>query len=248
MKNHITSIQAQYACMSVNLYTDMYMTNDPDLPNWSDIQSLIPSSTTGKPKLTEFSQAHTTTYKKFKFAIYHLNILQQVYGVNRNNFTSQISAPYDWALAEAHSIIFNLYSALDAVSNEINLAYNFQLKPNEVGIQKPCLQHLIGNQNDALSSYLETSLFKQDWFRYFINLRNQMTHRNLTIFKQVIVVGRVELFVKIPDDPSSRDDMPSYSENIDLAQYCDDIRKKVLEVIENICPLIKPRIKQRYGI
>jgi len=119
--------------MSVNLYTEMYKTYDADLPNWTQIQSLMPSSFTGKPDLLKFAQAHTTTYKKLKFAIYHLTILQQIYGVNRYNFDSQISAPYDWALAEAHSIIFNLSSTLDAISYEINLAscgYLIQIGPS----------------------------------------------------------------------------------------------------------------------
>jgi hypothetical protein len=236
--------------MSVNLYTDMYVPNDPDLPNWSDIQSLMPSSFMGRPDLLTFSQAHTTTYKKFKFAVYHLTILQQLYGVNRYNFDPQITAPYDWALAEAHSIIFNLFSTLDAISYEINLACNFQLKASEAGIQSKCIEHMIHYQNDALTSYLETSLYNQDWFKYFIQLRNRMAHRNLTIFQQPMVVGGTGngLIIKIPDDPSTTADMPSYSKNIDLAQYCDDTQRKVLGVIEYVYPLIKPRIKQRYGI
>jgi hypothetical protein len=122
------------------------MFNDPELPKWSFIQSLIPQSTTGKPDLHKFSQAHETTYRKFKFAIYHLNILRQVYGpnatVNLGRGTSSASQQH-WAIAEAHSIVFNLYSALDSVSDEINRAYEFKLNPNEVGVQSIRLQYMI---------------------------------------------------------------------------------------------------------
>jgi hypothetical protein len=95
----------------------------------------------------------------------------------------------DYVKAEAHSIIFNLYSALDAVSNKINLAYDFQLKSNDIGIKNKSLKYMINYENDGLTSYLKESLYKQDWFSYFNKLRNQMAHRNLTIF-QIISGGQ----------------------------------------------------------
>jgi hypothetical protein len=233
--------------MSVNLYTGMSIENDPSLPNWSDINRLIRSSLTGKPDLLKFDRAHTTTYRKFKFAIYHLTILQQVYGVNAINVGQGTSSdPQQWALAEAHSIVFNLSSTLDAVSYEINLAYNFPLKSNEVGFKNTCLEYMIRYQNDALTSYLDTSLYKQDWFNYFIKLRNRMVHRDFTIFQ--FLIGGNALKIKLPDDPSTTADMPAYSKNIDVAQYCDDTQRRVLQVIEEVYRFITPKIRQRYGI
>lgn len=119
----------------------MSVENDPDLPNWSAIQSLIPQSTTGRPDLSSFAKAHSTTYKKFKYAVYHWTIFRQIYGNRGDNFSSgRFPAFQDYVKAEAHSIIFNLSSGLDAASNEINLAYNFQLKRNDIGINNKTLR------------------------------------------------------------------------------------------------------------
>jgi hypothetical protein len=172
--------------MSVSLYTEMFKKDDAALPNWSNIRRLI--SSPARHPLHHFLRAHETTYKKFKFAIYHLTIFQQIYGVSRNDVSKETSAPQYWAIAEAHSIIFNLYSALDAVGHEINLAYNFRLNPNDIRLKNRCLRYMIDNENDALTPYLRDSLDQQSWFKHFSKLRNQMAHRNLTIF-QIISGG-----------------------------------------------------------
>jgi hypothetical protein len=131
----------------------MSVENDPDLPKRWAIQSLIPSSMTDRRDLHEFSQAHTTTYKKFKFAVYHWTIFHQIYGYRGDNFGSgRFPAFQDYVKAEAHSIIFNLFSALDSVSNEINLVYGFQLKSNDIRINNPSLKYMLKYVNDALTS------------------------------------------------------------------------------------------------
>jgi hypothetical protein len=144
----------------VTLYVTMAVPNDPDLPNWWAIHSLIPSNTTGRKDLTEFSRANSTTHKKFKFAVYHLTIFRQIYGNRGDNHGSGRFPNFqDYVKAEAHSIIFNLYSALDAVSNKINLAYDFQLKSNDIGIKNKSLKYMINYENDGLTSYLKESLY-----------------------------------------------------------------------------------------
>lgn len=58
----------------------------------------------------------------------------------------------NWARAEMHSIIFNLYSALDSVGYEINLVYKFGIAPGKIHIHhqhqttmKNCLRCEIDN-------------------------------------------------------------------------------------------------------
>lgn len=133
--------------VNLNFYTEMLPKDDDEsLSNWLAINRLIiPPDKTGRPELHEFEQAHISTIRKFKFAIYHLTIMQQLYGPNRKNnlVCREISAPQHWAIAEAHSTIFNLYSTLDGVFNEIKIAYNFQLDPKEVTVQSHKLRGLI---------------------------------------------------------------------------------------------------------
>lgn len=227
----------------------MSMENDPDLPNRWAIQSLIPSSTTGRSDdLSEFAKAHTTTYKKFKFAVYHWTIFHQIYGNKGDNFGSgRFPAFQDYVKAEAHSIIFNLFSALDSVSNEINLAYDFQLKRNDISINNKSLKYMLKYENDSLNTYLNDSLYRQEWFSYFNKLRNQMTHRDLFIAKNIIG-GSIGLPIQLPDDPNDQSDNPPTSKRIDLGEYCEKTTKDVRQVIEGVYSLIIGRVKSRYGL
>jgi hypothetical protein len=43
----------------------------------------------------------------------------------------------NWARAEMHSILFNLYSALDSLGYEINLAYQFGMDSGDIHIYHP---------------------------------------------------------------------------------------------------------------
>jgi hypothetical protein len=205
----------------VTLYVTMAVPNDPDLPNWWAIHSLIPSNTTGRKDLTEFSRANSTTHKKFKFAVYHLTIFRQIYGNRGDNHGSGRFPNFqDYVKAEAHSIIFNLFSALDSMSNEINLVYGFQLKHNDIRINKPALKYMLNYENDALTSYLNNSLYRQEWFSYFNKLRNQLTHRDLFISNITWAQGSNALPITLPDDPQTIKDAPAYLKGKDLGEYC----------------------------
>jgi hypothetical protein len=239
--------------VNLNFYTEMLPKDDDEsLTNWLAIRRLIPPDKTGRPELHEFEQAHSSTIRKFKFAIYHLTIMEQVYGPNRkNNLVSRdITAPQHWAIAEAHSIIFNLYSTLDGVFNEIKIVYNFQLEPKDVTVQSHKLRGLIQSRNATLYSNLEATLYKnnqnQKWFEYFIKLRNRMMHRSFTIFQ--LVPGN-ELKIKLPDDPEKTEDEElTFSSNRDLLQYCQNNTEAVRQVIEGVYLHILDRVKHRYGL
>jgi hypothetical protein len=233
--------------MKVDLLTGMNKcTNDPSRPNSSDIQRLIPSRV--PPSLLDFAQAHESTYSKIKFAEYHLFILQQMYNSQREPDTQH------WARAEMHSIVSNLYSALDSLGYEINLAYRFGLGAGEIHIhhnhkkfEPKCLRCRINKENDNVTSYLNTSLC-QHWFTTFNHLRNQITHRNIPVLQIVISGGIFKM--KIPNDPTDNNPDPinGYSDNLDLKQYCDDIKKEVVKVTEDAYYKIKQRIKNQYNI
>jgi hypothetical protein len=105
---------------------------------------------------------------------------------------------------------------------------------------------MIDNENDALTSYLRDSLDQQSWFNHFSKLRNQMAHRNLTIFQ--IISGGNTVKIKIPDDPNTTDEMPAYSKNLDLREYCQKTTENVRKVIEDVYHLIEKRLRDTYGI
>src|SRR5687767_2329579 len=106
-----------------NLLTNLYQRPNPAMPNWSKIISYIPQ--TFSDELLPYAQTHDAVTTKIAFANYHYHILNQLY----QPFTTPRQADTQWwARAEMHSIVFNLYSALDSIAYEINLAYNIGLK------------------------------------------------------------------------------------------------------------------------
>jgi hypothetical protein len=240
--------------MSVNLLTNISdRMHDPRVRNWFNIRNLIPSS-----KLTDLqldlAQAHDSTFYKIRFADYHLFILGQIYDPDaeaREGETQQ------WVRAEMHSTVYNLYSALDSLGYEINLAYGFGINPGGVTIHhnhpkivNGCLRCELTKINDDLYRYLETSLNDVSWFNYFRRLRNQVTHRHFPVWN----IGRVvegnggRFAVRLPDNPENMNPQPSdYSRHLEVRQYCESTREEVINVTEEVYRLITPMIRQRYG-
>jgi hypothetical protein len=220
------------------------------MPNWSRIQELIPSGNL-TPAQLEFAQAHDSTSFKIRFADYHLSILQQIY---RPQMTDSEEDTKNWARAEMHSIILNLYSALDSLGYEINLAYKFGIDPGKIHIHhihktrmKSCLRCEVNNQNDNVTCYLNNFL-GLPWFERFNKLRNQITHKHLPIIDIIISVGNGGTFtLRIPNDPTNSNPIHAngdYSDNLELRQYCKDTRIEVLNTVEDIYCLIQQRIPQ----
>ena len=230
--------------MSVNLLTQIH--NRASMPNWSGIEKLIPTSNLTCAQL-EFAQAHTSTFYKIRFADYHLAILEQIY---HPDMTDSEQDTKNWARAEMHSIVFNLYSALDSLGYEINLAYQFGIDPSKIHIQhtrdkKTCLRCRIDNQNDSLTTYLNNGLGQQ-WFQRLNKLRNQIAHKHLPVIDIVIAVGNGSSFkLRIPNDPTKSNPIHAngdYSDNLELKQYFVDTRTEVLRTVEDTYPLFENRI------
>jgi hypothetical protein len=244
------------SCMNVNLMQNMYQKNDPKMPNWSKIEALIPPIHL-RPDILEFSQTHESINGKIAMADYHYHILDQLYRPSQTDMQTDTKW---WARAEMHCIITNLYSALDSLTHEINLAYNMGLQPKHVDVHH---DHAIPNpkskcvrcrlpQGDPVGSYLNQEL-SQPWFATFKNLRHQITHRNVPIIQSTITVGDPTIHMMIPDDPTKnnpQNDPPpgDFSKKLEINQYCFDRRNNVLNSIEKIYPILEPMIRQRYRI
>lgn len=238
----------------VELLTDISgFMNDPSLRNWFEIRSLLPTTAKLSCPLSDLVQAHDSVFYKLRFADYYLFILQQIYSSNMLDPGGDID---NWVRAELHSIIYNLYSALDSLGYEINLAYGFNIERGKIHIhhskkhdakkERCCLRCEIKKRNDDLSHYIETSLNEDTWFDYFHRLRNQITHRNLLAKQRTMVIGGeggATVKMKLPDIPEKiNPGQNDYSLDIELREYCEKTRKNILEFIENVYPHIRPKI------
>ena len=235
--------------MDVELLENMHTYNNHEFPNWLDIQTMIPSTYTSAD-LGDFAQSHEATKSKVTFADYHYSILDQLY---KPTMTFRQTDTDSWARCEMHSIVFNLYSALDSLGYEINLAYQFNLKPHEIHIyhnhtvfERNCLRCNLNVKNDSLCTLLNAELSKL-WFETFHKLRNQIVHKNLPVIQ--VFVGGAATIIKIPDDPTNTDPQAGgYSQNLEINQYCKTVRNAVLNLIESVYPFIKQSIRTRYSI
>jgi hypothetical protein len=234
-----------------------YNEQDPTIQNWLAIQRLIVAQ--WGPKVLEIGQTHESTFYKIRYADHHLFILGQKY---QPNMTNMEQGTQQWIRAETNSIIYNLYSSLDSLGYEINLAYDFGIDAGDIKIHhkhpkviKDCLRCELNKVDDDLAHYLNNSLkdSKDHWFNHFRELRNQITHRNLPVMGNTVTVGGSgggTFRVRFPDNPKDRDPDPStgYLKDLEILQYCGDTRKQVLEITEGVCLRIKDRIRHVYSI
>jgi hypothetical protein len=93
----------------------MHIKNEKEMRQWSKIAKIIKLGNP-PPSLREIHRSHTATISKITFADYHYLILDQFY---RPNETPIHEDTLLWARAEMNSIVYNLYSALDSLANEI---------------------------------------------------------------------------------------------------------------------------------
>ena len=220
--------------------------------NWSKIASLVQY---GNPpsSLHDIIRSHTATKFKITFADYHYHILDQLY---RPNETAARQDTLMWARAEMNSIVYNLYSALDSLANEINLAYNFGINENRIHIfhnhQKlvaDCVRCNLDKQNDGLTSTLNQEL-SQNWFLILNKLRNQITHKNLPVFGQTRSTGDPEVpddatTLTIPEDPTEVN-VTIRTKRVEINLYCLDLRNNVVRLAEKTFDLLQSPIKRTF--
>lgn len=240
--------------MRVYLLEEMLTKNDKEMQNWSKIAILIKYGN-APPSLYEIHRSHTAAKFKITFADYHYYLLNQLY---RPDETPRETDTQMWARAEMNSIVYNLYSALDSLASEINLAYNFGLKQNKIHIfhnhqefESNCLRCSLDKQSDKLTSYLNQEL-GQPWFIMFNKLRNQITHKNLPVFGQAISTGDPEvpddsIHLTIPEDPTEVN-VTYHTKTVEISRYCFDLRNNVVKTTENTFGLLEAPIKNTFGL
>lgn len=228
---------------TVELLPAMYQRPNPKMPNWSNIISHIPPSFSDE--LLPFAQIHDAVCHKLAFADYHYHILNQLY---RPHETERENATDSWARAEMHSIVFNLYSALESLAYEINLAYNLGIKQrdlalyhNHVKFTPGCFRCELLAIDPLVSRHVEGALM-QSWFENFNHLRNQIAHKNLPIIHVYVSANDNRTHIMIPDDPLKTHikSMNDYSKQLEINSYCNEMRDKVLGIIESTYALIEP--------
>lgn len=235
--------------MEVDLLNDMERKLDNELLNWVRIQKLIPSGISSSD-LLEFSQTHMSVKSKITFTDYHYHILNQLY---RPADTPREVDTDSWARAEMHCIVINLYSALDSLAHEINLAYQFGINISCIHIhhdhQQPkqdCVRCRLDTENDSLTSFINNELNNQ-WFETFRKLRNQITHKSLPII--LVRIGGVATQIMIPNDPTKTNPQyQDYSQKLEINQYCLDRRNDISRIVEKAYELMEPKIKTTYNL
>jgi len=219
------------------------------MPNWVKFDNLLPKSQL-TPQLLELTQSHLATKYKIAFADYHYHILNQLY---IPNITIREADTQNWVRAELHSIVMSLYSALDSLFFEINLAYQFGLQSWEIHVHhnhqnfiSSCIRCCLNSKNDNLTSLINTEL-SQPWFEIFRQLRHQIIHKNLPVLQ--FRIGPSTTRIILPDNPTdSNPSQNGYSNQLEVNQYCRDRRNDILKIVENAYHILESKVKQAYSL
>jgi hypothetical protein len=225
------------------------------MPNWNRLQSELPSPV--PPKLLDYAQRHESTRSRMSFAEYHLHNLDALYASTELQDASDAA---DRALAEVHSVIFSLDSALDSLAYELNLVYQLGVPASSTHIfhehgrfMPNCVRCHLDSMSDPVTSYLETEL-GMAWFGVFIKLRSQIATTNLPIIKVDLRTSETsggavpKTLLTLPNDPSNANPRSTdYSMNLEANQYCQEIIDRVRHVIEGVYPLIEPKVRKIYA-
>ena len=119
------------------------------LPNWERVGDKIKHSTNNNIILV---RAHNTAKNKLEFALFHLSVLDPAYTL------PPIPAKTLLKRSMVENILFNLTSALGALSHEINQIYELNVDFHKVQMdhlsaqsnQKNCLRCVLDNEiNDS---------------------------------------------------------------------------------------------------
>jgi len=246
--------------MEVSLLDKINDANTHNIPYWRSIQNTIDAQTIPGSKrieeLRDISQSHQNTRSKITFADYHYRNLDQIY---IRHTTRRYPETPTWAMAEMHGIMSNLYSALDSLSNEINIAYKLGIPTRNCEIyhnvqdhkkgkpNKNCIRCNIDQVDSRLSNHLNNGL-GQDWFEHFRNLRHQMTHRTLPVYEIGVSSGDPNIpdnsvYLMIPNDPSNNNPQHlDFSKGLDFNDYCHECRVNVVALIEQTYKIIEPKV------
>jgi hypothetical protein len=238
--------------MRIELLQTLDNESNRNIPRWHDILEEVYRYDRASDRTRErqdFVDAHATTIGRIGVADYHYHNLNQIYIPDRTQMHKLTTI---WASAETESVIFMLYSALDSLAQEVNLAYKFGIDVSRVYIhhrkdhgmkpQVDCVRCDLSKQNDGLTKYLNAEL-SLDWFDLFRKLRNRITHKQLLVSNTNIEVGNPTIYIEMPNDPNATRFTIKPKQGIEINAYCVELRKNIADVINQTYDTLIPKIK-----
>ena len=139
------------------------------------------------------------------------------------------------ALKEINSLLFELGSILDFFAREINTVFNLGIDYRTIGFGR--VVHICKKTiPDENITELVTDFSSSEWYNYFRDMRNRITHR------LPFVMRGMNDQVFFPDDPMSDDVGPSTEKQIDLIETCDLWLNSVLRFVDRTSLVVFTKI------
>ena len=236
----------------VQLIVDDASGNLLQVPNWERVGNKISLSLNNNIILV---RAHLTVKDKLEFARSHLSILDYAYTLPLIPVKNLLKR------SMVENIFFNLTSALDALSHEINQIYQLNVDFEKVQMdhrsaqtnQKNCLRCILDNHlNDRLTTYLNRELPRtigapnNHWYTTFLKYRNQLMHRILCLLPDDPTILDDPKYIKINGkvkfDANGSPLFSNYVHRRELRTYCMFCFNKVLEISEEIHLFLEAKI------
>lgn len=159
--------------MRVELLESLESEDNRHIRVWHDVLEAI-DRTDNEGGRTEarqnFVDSHANTIRLVSSADYHYHNLSQIY---EPDITTMDRLTTIWVQIEAESVVFVLYSALESLMQEVNLAYKLGIDEDRVHIYHRqdhraalganCARCELDRQEDVLSDYFRGEL-SSDWF------------------------------------------------------------------------------------
>lgn len=234
--------------MQIQLLDDLADESNRKMPGWLKIRAefdLYPRT----PELQRFVNAHATTIQRIGLADYHYRNLDQIY---RPDMPQPNSLANIWAPGEAVSLVFILYSALDSLAQELNLAYKFGIDERQVHIhhgpkhlktpQSNCLRCSLNKVGDGTAVFLNQELSKS-WFEFLHSLRNRITHIQLLATNLNFSAGQPEITIEISTDPDAPIFNVEPKKGFEINAFCRENRMQVTDLIDTVYGMLLPMVK-----
>jgi hypothetical protein len=238
--------------MSVDLYEPMIDESSTGVSGWQEMRPRL-DVLVRTERAQRLVDAHAETVHRVAMADYHNHIISQIYTPNQRAAQAQVTL---WVEAEFLSAIFTLYSVLDILAQEIWCVYDFRLREEGVKMWHPtqhpaasprlwCLRCQLRAEDDDLSAYLDTELAR-DWYPYFHELRNQVTHRRLVQSNINLNLPSGEIMLEIPNNLAGRSFLDSTRprEGKEIKAYLLETRENVVRVLGETYRLLLPKIQR----
>jgi hypothetical protein len=237
--------------MSISLLGDLDNEDNRGIPEWRAILNEVNRTDSSVPvrpsSRQDYVDAHATTIRRIGGADQHYHILSQIYVPD---VTMSGSLTTIWAQIQAETVIFMLFSSLDSLMQEVNLAYNFRIPDYSINVyhdaikhgQRPsgsCVRCAINRTNDSLTAFLNIEL-GSTWFENLRILRNRISHKQLLATNTNL--GQTTVYIEIPTDPNAtRFNQPART-GIEINSYCQNSHMNVVRLLAQTYRFLLPKI------